>query len=432
MKKKPLNPTTAGLISFFVIFGVILIVVSLIAAMILCFVYKRKEALVVAENLSLEKLQSKKKWEYVINETYVKVTSAPEKVREAIENFPQVPKCSITYKHQIGQGNFGVVFYAKAEGLVEDEKETEVAVKTLKEDTSGQAVDDFVREAKLMFSFDHPNIVKIFGVSMEDMPYYLIFEYMDKGDLTQFLRSNASSLQRRLMNPFDGRPRSRTESTLSDEPPSLSVEQLTDMCKQIAGGMVYLSELNHVHRDLACRNCLVKSCDWAQTGSGLIIKIGDFGMSQNLYSADYYRVRGQAVLPVRWMSPEAVIYGKFSTESDVWSFGVVMWEVFTFAMQPYYGTSNEEVTEAIRRHKILTKPSDCPNGLYDIMKLCWTQIPQNRPIFAELYCLLSDCRLSVSSADSQSIDYCNEDCSDLDSDAFLEENSLNGLDAVMA
>lgn len=118
--------------------------------------------------------------------------------------------------------------------------------------------------------------------------------------------------------------------------------------------MSYLAINNHVHRDLACRNCFVKSCDWNQTSSGLIIKIGDFGMSQNLYSSNYYRVRGQAV---RWMSPEAIIYGKFSIENDVWSFGVVMWEVFSFAMQPYYGTSNEEVTECIRWHITSSSPS---------------------------------------------------------------------------
>ena len=302
----------------------------------------------------------------------------------------------------------------------------EVAVKTLKEEHSTEGLDDFVREAKLMFNFDHPNIVKILGVCVDDMPYYMLFEYMDKGDLAQFLRASASSLQRRTMNPLDGRPRSRTESTLSDEPPALSVDQLADICRQIACGMEYLSKNNHVHRDLACRNCLVKSCDgWEQTTSGYFIKIGDFGMSQNLYTSDYYRVRGQAVLPVRWMSPEAVIYGKFSTDSDVWSFGVVMWEVFSFAMQPYYGTSNEEVTEAIRRHKILSKPADCPNRMYEIMKNCWSLQPKMRPGFDELVKIFTDCRLSVSSSDrseSQSVDY-EDDCSDLDSDAFYEEHS---------
>lgn len=368
-------------------------------------------------------------WEYSVNKIYAKVEEQPvvmsPKDAKTIESFPQFNKSCIHYIRQLGQGNFGVVFHATAVGLLNDEKETEVAVKTLKEETcSSENLEEFVREARVMFSFDHPNLIKIFGVAMESVPYYLIFEYMNKGDLTQFLRSHASSLQRHLMNPLDGRPRSRTESTVSDDPPSLTFDQLTDMCKQIAAGMMYLADKKHVHRDLACRNCLVK-CD-QETNSGLVIKIGDFGMSQNLYNADYYRVKGSVILPVRWMSPEAVIYGKFSTESDVWSFGVVMWEVFSFAMQPYYGTSNVEVTEAIRRHKILKPPTDCPNAIYEIMKLCWNQNSALRPTFEELYIQLDDSHGSLSSGDSPSMYYSNG--SDLDSDAFLEENSVDGLE----
>ena len=420
-----LEPLTVTIISTFVVIGVILIVASVVVAVmvVVCCRYRHRQQLQAERTLL--KLREKREWDYVVNQTYVQVGGTPSKLLEAVENFPKYSKSSIKYIRQIGQGNFGIVFHAKAEGVLEDEKMTEVAVKTMKDEGSTEGLEDFIREAKLMFGFDHQNIVKIFGVSVDELPYYLIFEYMDKGDLAQFLRSNASSLQRRLMNPQDGRPRSRTESTLSDEPPTLNAEQLIDICKQIASGMNYLATNNHVHRDLACRNCLVKSCDWDQTPSNLIIKIGDFGMSQNLYTSDYYRVRGQAVLPVRWMSPEAIIYGKFSTESDVWSFGVVMWEVFSFAMQPYYGTSNEEVTEAIRRHKLLAQPSDCPDRLYDIMQMCWIMQPKLRPSFGELYNTLGEYRSSVSSSepsdDSQSCDFLDEE---LDSDAF-EENSIN-------
>lgn len=429
---KSLSTTGIGLVTTFVIIGVGLIFISLVIAIIMAVYCRRKQQEQAAHrDRLLHKLHNKREWDYVVNQTYVQVGGPPAKLKEAVENFPQISKASIKYVRQIGQGNFGVVFYARAEGIVEDEKVTDVAVKTMKEENSTEGgLEDFIREAKLMFGFNHANIVKIFGVCVEDLPYYLVFEYMDKGDLAHFLRANASSLQRRLMNPFDGRARSRTESTMSDEPPTLTVEQLTDICRQIASGMNYLAINNHVHRDLACRNCLVKSCDWQQTDSGLIIKIGDFGMSQNLYSSDYYRVRGQAVLPVRWMSPEAIIYGKFSTESDVWSFGVVMWEVFSFAMQPYYGTSNEEVTECIRRHKLLAKPSDCPSRIYNIMEMCWTMQPKLRPSFNELLNVLSDCRQSVSSSepsDSQSMSYSGEDSEN--DDAFYDEDSVKDADA---
>ena len=357
---------------------------------------KMQKGLVVA------KITTPKHWDYARNTAYIKVEplskdttmyakvespSKDSKLKKVIDSFPQFDKSSIHYVRQIGQGNFGVVFYAKAECIVPDEKLTEVAVKTLKEESCTEVLEAFVREAKLMFSFDHENIVKIYGVSTESIPYYLILEYMNKCDLAHFLRDSASSAQRQHMALNDGRPRS--------EPPALSSDQLRTICKQIASGMKYLAGNNHIHRDLACRNCLVKLEDPEQTESSLTIKIGDFGMSHNLYSADYYRVKGSAILPVRWMSPEAIIYGKFSTESDVWSFGVVMWEVFSFAMQPYYGTSNEEVTEAIRRHKILKQPVDCSNSMYKIMKQCWNLQANLRPTFGELYSQLDEFRANL-------------------------------------
>ena len=342
------------------------------------------------------------RWGYVKNGMYHRVdyhrSINVSKLIEAIENIPRFKKSAISMFSKIGTGNFGDVFYARAQVFP-----YEFAVKTLKEESFPKSLEDFVWEAKVMFSFDHENIVKMFGVAMEGVPYYLIFEYMDKRDLASFLRF-------------------RTESTLSNDPPSLSSEQLADICKQIACGMKYLAEENHIHRDLACRNCMVKSCDREQTESDLVIKIGDFGMSHKLYSAGYFRDKSSTMLPVRWMSPESIIFGKFSTESDVWSFGVVMWEVFSFAMQPYYGTSNDDVMEAIRRHKVLKQPTYCSNSMYKIMKQCWNQQPQMRPRFAELYDQLDEFRSRVSSGGSPSIDY--------DSDAVLEENSVDELDAA--
>ena len=358
----------------------------------------------------------------VYNSKYFTPNTIPRRIAEIMEGFPRFDKAKIKYLRQLGQGNFGVVFQGKAAGLVDGEDETLVAVKTLKEEASPEGLENFVREAKLMFSFDHPNIIKIHAVCMADLPYYMIFEFMEKGDLTQFLRSSASSIQRRYMNPFG--LRSRTESQMSNDPPELDTLQLTDICKQVAAGMEYLAEMKHVHRDLACRNCLVHS-----RKNGIVVKIGDFGMSHNLYTRDYYRVNGQAILPVRWMSPEAVVYGKFSSAGDVWSFGIVMWEVFSFAMQPYYGTSNEEVAESIRKGRVLQKPLDCPNKMYDIMKECWNMNPKNRPTFKELHQILLECRSSTSSASDRfpSLDSINT----LDSDAFLEENSVDGLSIDM-
>lgn len=420
------TPGWAGPV-IFVFVGIPTLVVFLVAVIVAIVMIKRKFLnkrghLIGTSPPQLERCtpgqDNLKNVKYHENNQYNTVSLArpfSPKVSEAIRSFPQIAQDKIEYVKQLGQGFFGVVFKGKAEMLLEGEKETYVAVKTLKEDDSNEGVEAFVNEAKLMFSFDHPNIVKILGVSMTKTPYYLIFEFMDKGDLTQFLRDSASSLQRRFMNPMD-RPRSRTESTLSDDPASLNLEQLMDICKQIASGMEYLSVSNYVHRDLACRNCLVKSAEEGVTASKVIVKIGDFGLSHNLYSKDYYRVRGQAVLPIRWMSPEAIIYGKFSTAGDVWSYGVVMWEIFTFGLQPYYGTSNEEVMEKVRHGKLLPKPVDCPNKIYSIMTDCWEKEDMHRPSFTEILGYLNVCRPSTSSVDVQSMT--SSDYEYEDSDAF--------------
>ena len=410
---------------------VIVVLVIVVLSVVACRYNKiRRERAAPPLPLSLQHVKKyPSDMKMIENDNYVPL---PTKMAATIKKFQdldrQMEKTHIRYIRQIGQGNFGVVFQGKISGLLEDEdEEALVAVKTLKDDCQ-EALEDFAREAKIMLQFDHPNIIKLYGVCTEELPYYLVFEYMDQGDLAKFLRQNASSEQRRLMST-SSRHRSRTDSTISDDPPSFNVEQLTDMCKQIAKGMEYLAAKDHVHRDLACRNCLVKTClDTAMTDSGFIIKIGDFGMSHDLYQRNYYRVEGQAVLPVRWMSPEAIIFGKFSTAGDVWSFGVTMWEIFSFAMQPYYGISNEEVTKFIRTGRHLEKPYVCPRSTYQIMEQCWSAEPSERPSFTDISCMLNASRMSESSDDSSFCsDTMSQTGSELDSDAFLEENSIDGV-----
>lgn len=140
--------------------------------------------------------------------------------------------------------------------------------------------------------------------------------------------------------------------------------------------MVYLSSQHFVHRDLATRNCLV--------GHDLEVKISDFGMSRDIYTCDYYKVSGSKMLPVRWMSPESILYGKFTLESDLWSFGVVLWEVFTFGQQPYYGHSNEEVVKLILQGILLIPPENCPPFIYTLMAGTWKTEPKDRLAFVEV------------------------------------------------
>ena len=280
----------------------------------------------------------------------------------------EYPVEDLEYLEHLGEGYFGKVFKGNAKKIVSGQEYTIVAVKTLKEGASDSSRRDFERECKLLSEFQNDNIVRLLAVCMAAEPQCMIFEFMSQGDLNEFLRSRS---------PHDMAVTVKKALAEGASPPEpLTESDLVDICRQIAGGMSYLSQRHYVHRDLATRNCLV--------GDDLVVKIADFGMSQDLYSSDYYRVGENAMLPVRWMPPEAIIYGKFTVESDVWSYGVVMWEIFSYAMQPYFGLSNEEVVDRVRHGTVLERPDHCPTNVYEIMKRCWIKEPFNRPAFAVL------------------------------------------------
>ncbi|EPY85845.1 muscle, skeletal receptor tyrosine-protein kinase isoform 1 [Camelus ferus] len=246
----------------------------------------------------------------------------------------EYPRNNIEYVRDIGEGAFGRVFQARAPGLLPYEPFTMVAVKMLKEEASADMQADFQREAALMAEFDNPNIVKLLGVCAVGKPMCLLFEYMAYGDLNE----------------------------------------------QVAAGMAYLSERKFVHRDLATRNCLV--------GENMVVKIADFGLSRNIYSADYYKANENDAIPIRWMPPESIFYNRYTTESDVWAYGVVLWEIFSYGLQPYYGMAHEEVIYYVRDGNILSCPEDCPLELYNLMRLCWSKLPADRPSFTSIHRIL--------------------------------------------
>lgn len=219
-----------------------------------------------------------------------------------------------------------------------------------------------------MSDLHHPNIVCLLGVCMREEPMCMLFEYMSQGDLHEYLILHS--------------PRSDVSANSEDGTPHiLELPDFLHIAKQIAAGMDYLSAQHYVHRDLAARNCLV--------GENLTVKISDFGLSRDIYSSDYYRVTSKSLLPVRWMPLESILYGKFTTESDVWSFGVVLWEIFSYGLQPYYGYNNQEVIDMIRSRQLLPCPEDCPPHIYSLMIECWHEIFSNRPNFKELNTRLS-------------------------------------------
>ncbi|NWX14021.1 NTRK1 factor, partial [Aegotheles bennettii] len=274
-----------------------------------------------------------------------------------------VQRRDIVLKWELGEGAFGKVFLAECYNLLPEQEKMLVAVKVLKEATESARL-DFHREAELLTVLQHEHIVKFYGVCTEGEPLIMVFEYMKHGDLNRFLRSHGPDAA--MLAQGQGQP--------------LVLAHMLHIATQIASGMVYLASLHFVHRDLATRNCLV--------GHDLVVKIGDFGMSRDIYSTDYYRVGGRTMLPIRWMPPESILYRKFTTESDIWSFGVVLWEIFTYGKQPWYQLSNTEAIECITQGRELERPRACPAEVYAIMQSCWQREPyQRRPIKEIHQCL---------------------------------------------
>ncbi|XP_068221352.1 NT-3 growth factor receptor-like [Palaemon carinicauda] len=214
-----------------------------------------------------------------------------------------IPRDKVKFVSELGEGAFGRVYL----GILEEGwgRTTQVAVKTLKS-VGPEARQELEREVELLNNLLHKNIVSFYGVCYNSDPLLMVFEYMEHGDLNNYLRSHNEDVA--LLSG---------EEPTASEP--LSVMDCLQVALQIAAGMKYLASQHYVHRDLATRNCLV--------GANLVVKIGDFGMSRDVYTNDYYQFGGRTLLPVRWMPPESILYRRFTIESDIWSFGVVLWEI---------------------------------------------------------------------------------------------------------
>ncbi|OCT65185.1 discoidin domain-containing receptor 2 [Xenopus laevis] len=295
----------------------------------------------------------------------------------------EFPRNQLRLKEKLGEGQFGEVHLCEAEGLQEflkmspndfSDQPNMVAVKMLRTDVTKTARNDFLKEIKIISRLKHPNIIRLLGVCVQDDPLCMITEYMENGDLNQFLS------QREIRSQF----------TKANNIPSVSRQNLLYMGTQIAAGMKYLASLNFVHRDLATRNCLV--------GNSYTIKIADFGMSRNLYSGDYYRIQGRAVLPIRWMAWESILLGKFTTASDTWAFGVTLWEMFSLCKeQPYSVLSDEQVIENTGeffrdqgRQIYLYQTPLCPGPVFDLMMKCWSRDIKDRPTFEMIHHFLME------------------------------------------
>ncbi|CAH0721642.1 unnamed protein product, partial [Brenthis ino] len=239
---------------------------------------------------------------------------------------------------ELGAGQFGVVRRGRWRGRID------TAVKMMKEGTMSE--DDFIDEAKVMTKLQHQNLVQLYGVCSKHRPIYIVTEYMRHGSLFNYLRRTA--------------------------PDQLGPAVLLDMCIQVCKGMAYLERHNYIHRDLAARNCLV--------GDENVVKVADFGLARYVLD-DQYTSSGGTKFPIKWAPPEVLNYTRFSSKSDVWAFGVLMWEVFTCGKVPYGRMKNSEVVEMVQRGQVLEKPKGCLNEIYNVMKACWRHAPEERPSF---------------------------------------------------
>uniref|UniRef100_A0A672KVH6 receptor protein-tyrosine kinase n=1 Tax=Sinocyclocheilus grahami TaxID=75366 RepID=A0A672KVH6_SINGR len=308
---------------------------------------------------------------------------------------PELPRERLLFKEKLGEGQFGEVHLCE----IEDPQDLEnlefpfnvrkgrpllVAVKILRPDASKNARNDFLKEVKILSRLKDPNIICLLGVCVSSDPLCMVTEYMESGDLNQYLS------HRVLLD----------KTGPSHNTPTISYPALISMASQIASGMKFLSSLNFVHRDLATRNCLVggERGEGEDRGGERQIKIADFGMSRNLYAGDYYRIQGRAVLPIRWMAWECILMGKFTTASDVWAFGVTLWEMLSVCQeQPYSHMTDEQVIdnagEFFRdqgRQVYLSRPAVCPQGLYELMLSCWSRDCKLRPSFAYIHSFLTE------------------------------------------
>uniref|UniRef100_A0A8C2BVX2 receptor protein-tyrosine kinase n=1 Tax=Cyprinus carpio TaxID=7962 RepID=A0A8C2BVX2_CYPCA len=267
---------------------------------------------------------------YLSGVKYYVDPSTYEDPSEAVKEFArEIDPAHLKIEEVIGAAQFGEVSRGRYRPL--GRREVLVAVKTLRWGVTDREKNVFLSEAGVLGQFDHPNVLKLEGVITRTPPERIITEFMENGPLDAFLRENEDQF---------------------------SVLQLVGMVRGVGAGMRYLSERNFVHRDLAARNVLVNS--------NLVCKVSDFGLS------------------LRWTAPEAFQHRKFSSASDVWSFGILMWEVMSYGERPYWDMSNQEVMKAVVDQYRLPAPNGCPPALHSLMLQCWQADRQDRPGFDSL------------------------------------------------
>ncbi|XP_030058462.1 fibroblast growth factor receptor 2 isoform X3 [Microcaecilia unicolor] len=273
----------------------------------------------------------------------------------------------LTLGKPLGEGCFGQVVMAEAVGIDKErpKEALTVAVKMLKDDATEKDLSDLVSEMEMMKMIGkHKNIINLLGACTQDGALYVIVEYAAKGNLREYLRARRPP----------GTEYSFDINRVPEE--QLTFKDLVSCTYQLARGMEYLASQKCIHRDLAARNVLVTENN--------VMKIADFGLARDINNIDYYKKTTNGRLPVKWMAPEALFDRVYTQQSDVWSFGILMWEIFTLGGSPYPGIPVEELFKLLKEGHRMDKPPNCTNELYMTMRDCWHAVPSQRPTFKQL------------------------------------------------
>ncbi|XP_004077559.1 proto-oncogene tyrosine-protein kinase receptor Ret [Oryzias latipes] len=284
----------------------------------------------------------------------------------------EFPRKNLVLGKTLGEGEFGKVVKATAFRLKGKAGYTTVAVKMLKENASHSELRDLLSEFTLLKQVNHPHVIKMYGACSQDGPLYLIVEYAKYGSLRNFLRES-----RKVGPSFMGRDANRNSSYLENpDDRALTMGDLISFAWQISRGMQYLAEMKLVHRDLAARNVLV--------AEGRKMKISDFGLSRDVYEEDSYVKRSKGRIPVKWMAIESLFDHIYTTQSDVWSFGVLLWEIVTLGGNPYPGIAPERLFNLLKTGYRMERPENCSEEMYSLMLRCWKQESDKRPTFSDI------------------------------------------------
>ncbi|XP_069811441.1 tyrosine-protein kinase Mer [Dendropsophus ebraccatus] len=358
------TPAPGDVSPYMILLGFIcgLMIVLLLIYGVVKYIRRRKEiefghAFVSSEDSDTVVYKAKKSYNRKGIELTLSALGISEDLKQKLEDV-MVERNLLSLGKVLGEGEFGSVM--EGELQYPDDTAQKVAVKTMKLDNFSQReIEEFLSEAACMKDFNHPNVIKLLGVCLEVGPRrtpkpMVILPFMKYGDLHSFLLS----------------------SRIGSGPQYVPLQTLVKFMVDIATGMEYLSCKNFLHRDLAARNCMLRD--------DMTVCVADFGLSKKIYSGDYYRQGRIAKMPVKWIAVESLADRIYTVKSDVWAFGITMWEIATRGMTPYPGVQNHEIYDYLLQGHRLKQPADCLDELYELMYLCWRADPADRPTFTEL------------------------------------------------